>query len=187
MATNIEQIIDWFKQELKPSESQFKSSWLSFWHKDEKIPISTVDKLSTILNTKAERSQLEGLLQALEDIQDAAPSFQTSDHYITVNSGGTAVQNGAQLQLAYATAVAKARSATNRVTVIAYPGNYNFETPFAIDQEFIDIVSIDGGRSINFTGGVVEVSANNALLKGIDFTLGNLQIADSLNLLAVTN
>lgn len=62
MATNIEQIIDWFKQELKPNEWQFKSTWLSFWHKDEKIPISTVENLSTILNSKADSLQLKGHL-----------------------------------------------------------------------------------------------------------------------------
>lgn len=49
---NIAQLKAWFKVGLYPSESQFHD-WLdSFFHKEEKIPISSVDQLSEQLNRK---------------------------------------------------------------------------------------------------------------------------------------
>lgn len=59
MATNINTILGWFKTGLKPTETQFASSWLSFWHKEESIPQSSVNNLTTVLNAKAEKSQFE--------------------------------------------------------------------------------------------------------------------------------
>jgi hypothetical protein len=35
-------IISWFKTGLYPTEDQFRETWLSFWHKSEKIPISQI-------------------------------------------------------------------------------------------------------------------------------------------------
>jgi len=41
---------NWFKRGLKPLQQQFYD-WLdSYWHKDEKIPISTVEGLEVLLN-----------------------------------------------------------------------------------------------------------------------------------------
>ena len=36
-------IISWFKTGLYPTEDQFRETWLSFWHKSEKIPISQIE------------------------------------------------------------------------------------------------------------------------------------------------
>src|SRR5665647_7688 len=46
-------IKNWFKTSLKPTQAQFWDTWDSFWHKDEKIPISSVEQLDTILMGKA--------------------------------------------------------------------------------------------------------------------------------------
>ncbi len=62
MATNINTILGWFKTGNKPTQSQFWSSWQSFWHKDEKIPQSSISNLSETLDTKAEKSQFEAHL-----------------------------------------------------------------------------------------------------------------------------
>lgn len=59
MATNINTILSWFKTGLKPTQEQFWNSWTSFWHKDEKIPQSSISGLETVLNAKAEKEQLE--------------------------------------------------------------------------------------------------------------------------------
>lgn len=47
-------IKNWFKRGLKPTQEQFWSTWDSFWHKDEKLPISSIDKLGDLLDGKAE-------------------------------------------------------------------------------------------------------------------------------------
>ncbi|MDQ8012053.1 MAG: hypothetical protein REI96_06375 [Flavobacterium nitrogenifigens] len=59
MATPINTILNWFKTGLKPTQDQFWSSWLSFWHKDEQIPQSSINNLTTVLNAKAEKSQFD--------------------------------------------------------------------------------------------------------------------------------
>lgn len=50
MITPKSTLYNWFKRGLKPLESQFKA-WLdSYWHKDELIPIATVDGLLAALS-----------------------------------------------------------------------------------------------------------------------------------------
>lgn len=61
-----------------------------------------------------------------------------------------------------------------RATVIAAPGYYNFGgSAFTVDQEYVDIVSLDGNRSIVFNGGTnntaaLVITANDVYIKGID-------------------
>jgi hypothetical protein len=40
---NLATIISWFKTGLYPTEDQFKETWLSFWHKSEKIPYTQIE------------------------------------------------------------------------------------------------------------------------------------------------
>ena len=54
--TELNIIKNWFKTGLKPTQGQFWSTWDSFWHKDEKLPISNVENLENILNNKAENN-----------------------------------------------------------------------------------------------------------------------------------
>lgn len=35
---SLKQILEWFQTGLYPTEDQFKQTWLSYWHKSEKIP-----------------------------------------------------------------------------------------------------------------------------------------------------
>ncbi|GGE89512.1 hypothetical protein SAMN05443634_10496 [Chishuiella changwenlii] len=56
MSTDKNIIKNWFKTGLKPTQGQFWSTWDSFWHKDEKLPISNVENLENILNNKAENN-----------------------------------------------------------------------------------------------------------------------------------
>lgn len=60
-----------------------------------------------------------------------------------------------------------------RATVIAAPGYYNFEnTNFKMNQEYVDLVSLDGNRSIIFNSqnalGTISVTADNVFVKGVD-------------------
>lgn len=62
MATNINTIKGWYKTALKPTQDQFWS-WLdSYWHKDEKIPITAIEDIDQILNGKADKGMYEGHL-----------------------------------------------------------------------------------------------------------------------------
>ncbi|ROI02862.1 hypothetical protein EGH90_12265 [Kaistella haifensis] len=46
MATPINTIYSWFETGDFPTQEQFHASWSSFWHKDETIPMTTIDGLS---------------------------------------------------------------------------------------------------------------------------------------------
>lgn len=59
MAT-LSDIYNWFMTGKKPTQAQFWASWGSFWNKGESIPQSAISNLSTVLNAKAEKSQLDG-------------------------------------------------------------------------------------------------------------------------------
>ncbi len=39
-------IISWFRTGLYPTEDQFRETWLSFWHKSQKIPMSQIENYS---------------------------------------------------------------------------------------------------------------------------------------------
>lgn len=55
MVTSLSTIKNWFKTGLKPTQAQFWATWDSFFHKGEKIPVSSVKDLDTYLNEKAEK------------------------------------------------------------------------------------------------------------------------------------
>ena len=52
--TDINTIKNWFKTGLKPTQTQFWSTWDSFWHKSESLPISSISGLGNLLDGKAE-------------------------------------------------------------------------------------------------------------------------------------
>lgn len=54
-------IKSWFKRGLKPLETQFHAWMDSYWHKSEKLSVSNIDKLETILNKKAESATVDQL------------------------------------------------------------------------------------------------------------------------------
>lgn len=110
-------------------------------------------------------------------------------NYVYVAANGTDVENAAELQAAYITAQAMSPSAANKITIIAAPGYYNFGiTDFIMDTQWIDLVSLDGNRSIifnSFTGinGGILVNAHNVFVKGV--TTGafiTFKIGDSLSI-----
>ena len=53
------EIYNWFMTGKKPTQAQFWASWGAFWHKLEKIPVSTIEGLINILNAKAEKEQFD--------------------------------------------------------------------------------------------------------------------------------
>lgn len=47
-------IKSWFKTGLKPTQDQFWTTWESFWHKEDKIPMQNIDGLDSIIAGKAD-------------------------------------------------------------------------------------------------------------------------------------
>jgi hypothetical protein len=112
--------------------------------------------------------------------------------YVYVAANGSDVDNAAELQAAYNQAKTMSQTADNRITIIAAPGNYNFGSiPFVMDEEFIDLVSLDGNKSIIFnssnSAGTISITANDVFVKGVDVLTKNFTIGDNLNLLKVEN
>jgi hypothetical protein len=107
-------------------------------------------------------------------------------NYIFVAANGTDSQNATELQAAYVQAQSLSPLSTNRITVIAAPGEYNFNSNLLMSTQFIDLVSLDGNPSVLFNGtGGVEVSANDVFINGINSTV--FSIGDNLGLLRVEN
>ena len=111
--------------------------------------------------------------------------------YTYVYGKGTPTQNGLELQSAYNLAkTIVGLSNTNRFKIIVGTGKYEFTDQFAIDTEYIDIVSLTGDADVEITNGIT-VTANNVFLKGlvagVKSVLQSFQIASNLNLLICEN
>ena len=108
--------------------------------------------------------------------------------YIFVQANGTPTENAQELQDAYNLAKTMSPSTNNRITVICGNGNYDFASNFTMDTEYIDLVSLDGNRSIIFNGvGTISITANDVFVKGVDVQTKNFTIGNNLNLLKVDN
>ena len=63
--TNKNTLTSWFRRGAKPLASQF-AAWInSYWHKEEKIPVSSIEKLSEILGNKIDRTEIENITSKL--------------------------------------------------------------------------------------------------------------------------
>ena len=51
-------IKNWFRTGLKPTQAQFWATWDSFWHKDEKIPVTSIEGFQGLLDEKADAEAL---------------------------------------------------------------------------------------------------------------------------------
>jgi hypothetical protein len=141
----------------------------------------TVERRSALINNESQP-------YTMQDIIDTVGGGLEGTQYVFVAADGTDVENAAELQAAYVTAQGMSPSATNRITVIAAPGNYNFSTDFVMNTQYIDLVSLDGNRSIVFNGSAtLSITANDVFVKGVDVLTKNFKIASSLNLLKVEN
>lgn len=85
-------------------------------------------------------------------------------NYIIVEAKGTPLQNGTDLETAYNYAVSQSPNSGNIWTIIATPGYYEFNTYFDMNTEYINLVSIDGNQSLNFSGSPIfgtDIVINN--------------------------
>lgn len=137
-------------------------------------------------------------LKVLEEI-DLPASFQPNiqgTQYILVSAKGVDTENALELQTAYNQAKTMSPSSTNRITIIAAPGNYNFNTgSFDMDTPFIDLVSFDGNKSIIFNAplqssailGSINIQSDNVFVKGVNVLSKNFSIGDNLPNIVIEN
>jgi hypothetical protein len=73
MATDRNTLKSWFQRGMKPLASQF-SEWIdSFWHKNDSIPVESVEGLKNALDAKAETAAVENISNQLQqEITDRA-------------------------------------------------------------------------------------------------------------------
>lgn len=150
------------------------------------------------------RSSLDGTEELYTQTNDVSEKFTLNDvktfiggglegtNYIVVTANGTAVENAAELQSAYNQAVIFSPSITNRFTIVAAPGYYDFGvSPFIMDTQYIDLVSLDGNRSVIFNSanaaGTISITANDVYVKGVNVETKNFTIGDDLNALKLEN
>jgi len=91
-------------------------------------------------------------------------------NYILVSAAGTAIENGNEFIAAYNTATNMSPSDGNRITIVASPGYYEFQgDDFEMSEPYIDLVSLDGNRSIKIVGSYTfRVTANNIYVNGVN-------------------
>lgn len=128
------------------------------------------------------------LLFLSESIGSLATNPLSGSNYTFVEASGTPSQNGLSLSASYALAKTYPVSSTNRFSILAGPGKYQFGSTFTLDTQYIDIVSLTGERDILVTGSnTVSITANDVYVRGIDVGTKNFTIADNLPLLKVNN
>ena len=162
------------------------------WIKGGRI-VNTVNQVKTLIPLGVKDNKRDdGYIACAISVEDLVAQIGGGlggTQYVFVAADGTDIENAAELQAAYVTAQGMSPSATNRITVIAAPGNYNFDSAsFVMDTSYIDLVSLDGNKSIVFNGSnTIEITTNDVFVRGVDVGTLNFTIADSLNLLRVEN
>jgi hypothetical protein len=92
------------------------------------------------------------------------------------------------LDLSNITSLIYSTNTVKPATVIAASGYYNFEADFQMDTQYVNLVSLDGNRSIVFNGlGTISATANNVFIKGVDTQDKAFIIGNNLNRLKVEN
>lgn len=87
--------------------------------------------------------------------------------YVLVNGNGTPEENAVELQAAYdyakeLRALNPTIDTTDRYSVIISPGEYTFNTYFAIDTDGIDVISLTGGRDVVINKPLIDFNSTVA-------------------------
>ena len=137
----------------------------------------------------------------MQDVADSVGGRLAGTQYYYVAGNGTPTENAIELQEAYDLAKTMSPSANNIITVLAAPGEYNFGTGmFLIDTPYINVVSLDGNRSVIFnydngsfptlisrSYGSIKITANNIYVKGLNTQTKALLVESGLNNLTMDN
>ena len=110
-------------------------------------------------------------------------------NYILVSAAGTAIENGNEFIVAYNAAVALGPTDYNRITIVASPGYYEFQgADFEMAEPWVDLVSLDGNRSIKIIGSyTISVTTNDIYANGIDTGALPFKVAGDLPGVTIEN
>ena len=150
--------------------------------------LDTTERRSALINAESQPYTMQDFIDTI----NAGGGTLVGTQYLFVQANGTDIANAAELQAAYVTAQTMSPSATNRITIIAAPGNYNFgSSAFLMSISYIDLVSLDGNCSIIFNsnnvGGSIAVTALNTFVKGVDALTKNFFVGNALVLVTLEN
>jgi hypothetical protein len=145
-------IKNWFKTGLKPTQAQFWATWDSFWHKDEKIPITAIDDIENILNAKAEAEVLADhlanpashgdLFSAKEDKTNKgiAGGYVPLNEFVKISSGFLDIVDdfvtGGSSAIASAETVKTLQTQINAINTLLTSNNVNLDNV----QEIVDAI-----------------------------------------------
>jgi hypothetical protein len=128
------------------------------------------------------------LLFLSESINEVSLNPLSGSNYSFVEASGTPTQNAFSLSASYALAKTYGPSVSNRFSILVAPGQYEFTSSFALDTNYIDVVSITGERDVLITGsGTFSITANDVYARGIDTGTNSFIIDTNLFLLKVKN
>lgn len=85
----------WFSKGKYPTESQF-AEWIdSFFHKNDKLPLSSVEGLDDAINSKAEKKVVESISELVNnmksDTKDLLADISSNDDSVTCTTSGNSV------------------------------------------------------------------------------------------------
>ena len=159
--------------------------------------VDTLDRKSSRLNQNSEAWTVEDLSETI------GGGGIEGTNYIGVMAAGTDVENAAELQAAYDTAKTMSPSVSNVITILAFPGNYNFgSSPLVMDTEYINLVSVSNSGGVDFPSssrrGVVlnsgnfstfgiSVQADNVYVYGVDAIDMAFNVASGLGGVVIEN
>jgi hypothetical protein len=145
--------------------------------------------LKVFVDNKEYDTSLEDFSKSLIPILPSSGGNLEGANYLFVKGESIDTDNANELQDVYNKAKTMSPSIGNRITIVVGPGKYSFDTsPFQIDTNYIDIVSLDGNRSIIFNGtGSVSITANDVFIQGINVLTKSFSVASNLNLLRLKN
>ncbi|MEP0265427.1 hypothetical protein [Dokdonia sp.] len=83
MKVSISTIKDWFRNGLRPTQTQFWATWDSFWHKDEQIPFSSIENIQENLDEKLdvevyENEKANFQNTSFKNVGDGTPNVDTT-------------------------------------------------------------------------------------------------------------
>jgi hypothetical protein len=124
-------------------------------------------KADSALQSGAAISTISGLQTAL----DSKVSLSESSYIIAKSGDNLAEKYTAAKAL---TPNGSALSATNRASLIIFPGSYTLSAQLTIDAEFVDLIGLGSqthNPSVFVRGGIINVTANNIRVSGISVGL----------------
>jgi hypothetical protein len=151
--------------------------------------VDTAERRSTLINSNSQAYTMQDII---DTVSAGGGGGLEGTQYVFVAANGTDVENAAELQAAYVTAQGMSPGLNNRITVIAAAGNYNLgSTSFLMNTNYIDLVSLDGNRSIIFnsnnTNGTISVQTYDVFVNGVDVGTKNFIVGSAYYNIIIQN